>query len=410
MPLSRTSILIALILVLSAELVSAAESGADLLKVRREYNAISARVDSLVRMMETLDPDALDPALLPSNVLGIPDGTSLVMIFWADDEARIWLNDYLVGETRLTPVEIEIPSLYLRPLNTIRARCWDTDQVESGLLLGLYLKDRTGNLRTVFVSNETWKSPEGPAREITYAHPMPNIPGAKVIWQQNVFGKVEFEGTFDHGAIQKALGKDRSGPSPESIDNKMDYHAFVQKLALLQERRAHLKEQLKSSPKGDYPSYSGAHGNGLSLTLGKAGPLHEDISTPVAEQVKSWVNALPESRKQLLFPERRKLKDEGAANPEGGAGTALNNQSGDRQETYRPPEDRDVSTSGRAGEQAKSTGFETDGEGNASGVNGAGGGFGGGRSSRLGLLLPTFILTGYVGFVIRNWKHLTREA
>ena len=93
-----------------------------MLSVRREYNTISAQVDSLVRTMEAVDPRALEASLLPSESLAIPEGMTLVIIFWADDEARIWFNDYLVGETRLTPVEVEIPSLYLRPRNTIRAR------------------------------------------------------------------------------------------------------------------------------------------------------------------------------------------------------------------------------------------------------------------------------------------------
>ena len=67
------------------------------------------------------------------DALVVPRGDEVVMIFWADDEAKVWLNDYFVGETRLTPVEVVVPSLYLSSTNRIRVRCWDTDWVESGV-------------------------------------------------------------------------------------------------------------------------------------------------------------------------------------------------------------------------------------------------------------------------------------
>jgi hypothetical protein len=406
----RTALLLSLLPALNSNPIPAETLTTDLLSVRREYNAISAQVDSLVRIMEGVDAKALDASLLPSEELSIPNEMTLVIIFWADDEARIWLNDFLVGETRLTPVEIEIPSLYLRPTNTIRARCWDTDLVESGLLCGLYLRDPEGSLHTVFATDESWTSPEGPASEIIYAHPMPDIPGAKVIWQQDVFGKVEFEGTFSHQDIQNALAGAASPQPSESIKNKMDYHAFVQRLAGIEERRATLKRRLGASSILHYPEYSGTDGNTLSLTLGKAGPLHEDVSAPVAEQVKSWARNLPESQKRLIYPDRRQLKGESAANPAGFFDTPFTSQSGDRQDAYRPPEDRDITTQGRSKTQNGKAGAATSGDGAGTNQNRLGGGLGGGRSSRLGLLLPTLLLTGYVGFVISKWQVLTREA
>ena len=83
------------------------------------------------------------------------------MIFWADDEARVWLNDFPVGETRLTPVEVTVPDLYFQGQNRLRVRCWDTDRVESGFLGGLYLKDRAGRLYPIVVSNGTWETTGG---------------------------------------------------------------------------------------------------------------------------------------------------------------------------------------------------------------------------------------------------------
>ena len=118
----------------------------DRVALRREYNDVSAAVDSLVRMMQKADAEVLKklPEARPERVL--PEGMTAVMIFWADDEARVWLNDFPVGETRLTPVEVTVPDLYFQGQNRLRVRCWDTDRVESGFLGGLYLKDGAGRL------------------------------------------------------------------------------------------------------------------------------------------------------------------------------------------------------------------------------------------------------------------------
>ena len=76
------------------------------------------------------------------------------LIFWADDEAEVFINGYRVAQTRLTPVQIEIPKLYLREQNVIQAHCWDTDGVESGFMAGLYVRDEQGRLRPVLVTDE----------------------------------------------------------------------------------------------------------------------------------------------------------------------------------------------------------------------------------------------------------------
>ncbi|MDA0746808.1 MAG: hypothetical protein O2954_09830, partial [bacterium] len=316
--------------------------------LRQEYNTLSAQIDSLVRLMETVDPQALDTRRLPpaENGLQLPQDVSIVLIFWADDEARVWINDYPVGETRLTPVEIEIPRLYLRAENRIRARCWDTDWVESGFLFGLYLKSPNGALHPIVVSDRTWKSPSGPARAITYAHPMPDIPGAQVIWQDTVFGIVDFERSFDQSAILQATNQAVPGSPPPTQKTRMDYHSFLQNLVVLQERRDAIKQKLQqvTAQEPGAPAYTSTQKQSLSLTLGKAGPLHEAISNPVAEQVQTWAEKLPEDRKHLIYPDRRKLKGEEAANLATSGATPNTTESGTRLDTYRPPDERQTSS------------------------------------------------------------------
>ena len=126
--------------------------------LRREYNDVSAAVDSLVRVMQVADAEVLKklPETRPDRML--PEGMTAVMIFWADDEARVWLNDFPVGETRLTPVEVTVPDLYFQGQNRLRVRCWDTDRVESGFMGGLYLKDGVGRLYPIVVSNGAWET------------------------------------------------------------------------------------------------------------------------------------------------------------------------------------------------------------------------------------------------------------
>ena len=385
------------------------------LALRQEYNAVSAQIDSLVRAMGEMDAEALDAKQLPKGKAGglLPEGLEVVLIFWADDEARVWINGYPAGETRLSPVEITVPQLYLRERNRIRARCWDTDWVESGFLCGLYVKDRAGNLHPVVVSDESWRTGEAPAQEIAYAHPVPDIPGAQVIWGERIFGAIQLEGGFDRQAILQAASKAPSGPGsrPDVRESRMDYHAFVQSLALLQERRDALKRTLqeRGGPAPDLPVYAVPGRRSLSLTLGKAGPLQEAVSAPLAEQVQAWAQELPEEQKQLIYPERRKLKGEDAANPASQEAAPSAGNGGDRQLAYRPPDERKTARPGeeRAGKPGGGRpGTGTEGEGGA-GAPGAAGRRGGGRASRLGLLLPTLILGIYTGYAVSRWRDLT---
>lgn len=378
------------------------------LALRQEYNAVSAAIDSLVRQMQMVDAGVLDGPRLPEGRTQqiVPQGMSLVMIFWADDEAQVWLNDFPVGETRLTPVEVVAPDMYLRGQNQIRARCWDTDWVESGFLCGLYLKDGSGTLYPIVVSDGEWNTPEGKAIEIAYAHPLPDIPGAEVIWGPRTFGVVALSVDFDQGAVRDAAHKAAAGGLPEQTKSQaMDYHAFVQQLSVFQARREVLQEALSAGGDlVDIPVFEGASGRSVGLTLGKAGPLKEAVSAPVAEQVRAWSRDLPEAQQKLIYPDPRALKGEGAANLSDAAFTA--EAMGQRQEAYTPPEERGASRPG-TGEGARGRGVAGQSNVTGEGQEGAvAGGLGGGmgRASRWGLLLPTLIMGVYVVYVITNWQ------
>lgn len=384
--------------------------------LRREYNLVSAGIDSLVRAMQQVDDEVLDKPTLPEGRTEsiVPAGMSLVMIFWADDEARVWLNDFVVGETRLTPVEVTVPDLYLQGQNRIRARCWDTDWVESGFLCGLYLRDANGVLYPVVVSGEGWTSGGEAAMVITYAHSSPDIPGASPIWGTRIFGVVEVSVTFDKAAVQNAVAQatDRSGPA-QAQKREMNYHDFVKQLSVLQARRESLLKELQVSPTSvtSLPGFQGQGGRSVGLTLGKAGPLKEAMSEPISEKVRSWSQDLPEQQQALIYPDKRLLKGEVAANLTDGGLVSTSGQAGDRKQDYQPPEERGISKEkGQSdGEKGGVSGQSNmDGEGGEGSVGG--GGFLG-RHSRLGLLIPTIILGIYVLYVILNWKSITgREA
>lgn len=365
--------------------------------IRQEFNAVSAQIDSLIRVMSAADPGAIDKKRLPgtADVLRLPKGTSVVCIFWADDEARVWLNDFPVGETRLTPVEIEIPHLYLKSRNRIRARCWDTDHVESGFLFGLYLKEANGALHPILASDETWQTGNGRALEITYAHPVPDIPSARVIWQTRLFGQAEFMKRFDRREIERALSKPSRAQALKTRQKRMDYHGFLQNLISLQETRARIKRQLlETTDPVLQTAYTGHRNPEVSFTLGKAGPLKEETSLTFAKEVESWAEKLAETEKRLVYPEKRALKGEDAAIA-AARRAAAGKESGNRKDAYRPPDERspgEQTVSRRSGREGRSEAAES----------GSHGGFGGsgGRGSRAGLLFPSIILAAYIWYVV----------
>ena len=325
------------------------------------------------------------------------------MIFWADDEARVWLNDFPVGETRLTPVEVTVPDLYFQGQNRLRVRCWDTDRVESGFLGGLYLQDGAGRLYPIVVSNGTWETTGGRATEITYAHPMPDIPGAQPIWDVRMFGVVDMAITFDRAAIDRALAKSAPAISRSARQQAMDYHTFAQRVAILQARREKLRANLARQGGLSVPGYNQERVRSASLTLGKAAPLTEKVSAPVAKNVRSWSEKLPAVQQQLIYPDRRALKGEGAVTAATGDVVPTASDRGSREQAYRPPEERGGMKS------------ETEDEGvNAQvqpqGMRRGGGGGQSSQATRLGLLLPTLIVGIYVLYVAIRWQSLMGES
>lgn len=390
--------IVVILLLLASGYVEAVEKDV----LRREYNDVSAAVDSLVRMMQVADAEVLKklPEARPERVL--PEGMTAVMIFWADDEARVWLNDFPVGETRLTPVEVTVPDLYFQGQNRLRVRCWDTDRVESGFLGGLYLKDGAGRLYPIVVSNGAWETTGGRATEIIYAHPMPDIPGAQPIWGMRMFGFVDMAITFDRGAIDRALAKSASAISMAARQQAMDYHTFAQKIAVLQARREKLRADLARGGNLSVPFYNRERARSASLTLGKAAPLTEKVSAPVAKNVRSWSEKLPAVQQQLIYPDRRALKGEGAVTTGDAVPTASDR--GSREQAYRPPEER-----GGMKSETKTKDEGVDAQVQPQGMRRGGGGQSN-QATRLGLLLPTLIVGIYVLYVAIRWQSLMGES
>jgi len=353
-------------------------ANADTLALRRAYNDASAAIDSLVSLMRVSDADVLAklPEARPDRVL--PEGMTAVMIFWADDEARVWLNDFPVGETRLTPLEVSIPDLYFHEQNRLRVRCWDTDWVESCFLGGLYLKDAAGALYPIAVSNATWEADGGQASEIVYAHPLPDIPAAEPIWGDHPFGIVNLSTAFDMGAIDRALA--RSVGTTTARRREMDYHNYAQQIATLQARRETIAATLARQRDLNIPLYDRDRGRSAALTLGKIAPLTEDISAPEAQKLRTWSENLPAEQRHLIYPTPRALKGERAANLSDGK--PVLDTPGTRQRAYRPPEDR--GGSGKRDSKRDDRGVKVQPRGGRAGASG--------RATRLGLLLPTLAL------------------
>lgn len=349
---------------------------ADTRALRRAYNDASAAIDSLVSLMRVSDADVLDklPEARPDRVL--PEGMTAVMIFWADDEARVWLNDFPVGETRLTPIEVSIPDLYFYEQNRVRVRCWDTDWVESCFLGGLYLKDAAGALYPIAVSNEAWEADGGQASEIVYAHPLPDIPAAEPIWGDHAFGIVNLSTTFDLGAIDLA----QSVGTTTARQREMDYHKYAQQIATLQARRETIEATMARQRDLAIPLYNRERARSAALTLGKIAPLTEDISAPEAQKMRTWSENLPAEQRHLIYPTPRALKGERAANLSDGK--PVLDTPGTRQQAYRPPEDR--GEAGKRDSKRKDRGANVQPRGERMGASG--------RATRLGLLLPTFLL------------------
>lgn len=319
------------------------EAGAqDVVAVRREYNQVAASIDTLVRLYGGEHLEALTER--PQGGEGmVPAGYDLVLIFWADDEAEVFLNDFHVSSTRLTPVLVQIPSVYLRETNHIRAHCWDTDRVESGFMAGLYLRDKHG-LRPVLLTEEgKWWTAGRPAAEIYYSHAQPEIPGARVIWGPRLFGEVELEARFASRAVTRAAaaGPIQAAPAAAATERRMETHEVVSRLVRLQARRQELTAALAAwqhrPPPVRYEGY--VHGS-LAFSLGRAGPLAEEQSVSTAKKLQRWADDLPVQQRRLVLRETRELKGVEAAIPAQDSLAAGGPGDGDRRTDYQAPPER----------------------------------------------------------------------
>jgi len=310
------------------------------LRLRQEYNQVAASIDTLVRLYGGKHLEQLTAQ--PRQGQQVPAGFELVLIFWADDEAEVFLNGYRISETRLTPTQVVIPSLYLRERSVLRAHCWDTDRVESGFMAGLYLRDGQGRLRQVLVTEEERWWVEGElAQERFYTHTQPDIPGAQVIWGAKLFGEVWLETRFDSGILRQAAGRRPLTRTDLDLQERpMEAHQVVSRLVRLQVRRQELEGELQRWRRTAGPvRYRGYLGRQLAFTLGRAGPLTEARSIATSTRLHEWAASLPEVQKELLFRKGRELKGVGAATPErifeGDADGEI-----DRRADYLPPPER----------------------------------------------------------------------
>ncbi len=367
----------------------------DVVALRQQYNQVSASIDTLVRLY---GGDKLrEVAKRKGNSRLLPANSKLVLIFWADDEAELYLNGHPIGETRLTPTKVEIPVVYLRKSNVLRAHCWDTDRVESGFMAGLYLQDGRGRLRKVLATGDgRWRVAGQPAEPRFYNHSLPDIPGAEVIWGTTLFGEVELEARFDAAQLARA-GRRRplAGAAGVAKHQPMETHMVVSRLVHLQKQRDELAQKLQArrTPAQDV-LYQGFVRGRLAFSLGKAGKLAEVESIDAAKKLLAWTEALPAPERALIFPKKQALKGTSHVVPQRAlAGTGRGEA--DRRRDYAPPAARG---------SAK-------GEGRATG---AGGRELSARSVRVGRSAPWElwgIATGlllYLGAVSRQWWKLFR--
>ncbi len=315
----------------------------DLVALRREYNQAAASVDTLVRLYGEERLGELAEQAANEGIL--PVGSKLVLIFWADDEAELYLNDNRIGDTRLTPTRIEIPEIYLRESNTLRAHCWDTDRVESGFMAGLYLQDASTRLRQVLVTDEkSWWVKGALAEQRYYVNAHPDIPGAEVIWGAGLFGEIVLQTSFDAARLRQASqGQPLQARAPSARREPMETHLVVSRLVQLQEQRVDLARQLEARRSSVQDvRYQGFIKGRLAFTLGKAGALAEASSVPTAEKLLAWAEALPAQDRDLVFRERRELKGVGHATEarDNAGGQKEKNEKGDRRVDYVAPDER----------------------------------------------------------------------
>ncbi len=303
---------------------------------RREYNQVVASIDTLTRLNGDQDVEAL-VRQQGNRGANVP----LVLLFWADDEAEIFINGFRIAETRLTPTQVEIPALYLRDMNHIRAHCWDTDKVESGFMAGLYARDASGGLRPVLVTSEgPWRIGERRAEVRFYSNTQPDIPGAEVIWGDGLYGEVWLEAEFSAQAIQQAMQRP-AVEMPAANQQSMEAHAVLSRIVQLQTRQKELEVRLGASAQAaETPRYKGYVSGRLGFSLGRAGRLAERENRLQAEALYQWAQALPAQERALVFRPPRQLKGAEAAVQRQSLAAGGSEGRADRRKDYLPPPER----------------------------------------------------------------------
>ena len=307
------------------------------LEWRQEFNGIVASIDTLMRMEGDGDWSDLD-----RHRPELPEDISLVLLFWADDEAEIFVNGYRVAQTRLTPVQVEIPKLYLREQNVIRAHCWDTDGIESGFMAGLYVRDGGGRLRPILVTDDgVWRTGENNMAEVRfYSNDKPDIPGAYVIWGDGLYGEVWLEAEFSVEAVGQAAQR-RPVQWSRPVVEPMQTHQVISRIVQLQKRQTELEQLLGGGTLLDkIPRYSGYVTNRLAFSLGRAGRLSERNNRIKSDALKDWVEQMPEADQSLIFRPQRELKGVEAATAKKPLEGADRGEEGRRKRDYLPPPER----------------------------------------------------------------------
>ncbi len=307
------------------------------LEWRQEFNGIVASIDTLMRMEGDGDWSDLD-----RHRPDLPEDISLVLLFWADDEAEIFINGYRVAQTRLTPVQVEIPKLYLREQNVIQAHCWDTDGIESGFMAGLYVRDGGGRLRPILVTDDgLWRTGENNMAEVRfYSNDKPDIPEAYVIWGDGLYGEVWLEAEFSVEAVGQAAQR-RPVQWSRPVVEPMQTHQVISRIVQLQKRQTELERLLGGGTLLDkIPRYSGYVTNRLAFSLGRAGRLSERNNRIKSDALKDWVEQMPEADQSLIFRPQRELKGVEAATAKKLLEGADGGEEGRRKRDYLPPPER----------------------------------------------------------------------
>ena len=320
---------------------------AETLSLRRQYNAVAAAVDTIMRQ---LGRDRVDELTEDSRPQVLPNDAKLVLLFWADDEAELFLNGTRVSATRLTPTRVVIPEFYLRKNNLLQAHCWDTDRVESGFMAGLYVEWGDGGMRPVVTTGDgNWQLGKGrpekaTAGEIFYTHTQPDIPEAKVIWGEKMFGEIWLSVHFSAAEVRAAGDRGPAGlrlPHDWGRDQPMDFHVSISRLVHLQEERRRLARALEVRHWGmePYLRFREGHRSPIAYSLGRSEPLSEERESAASSaRLVRWVKQLPSEDRALVQRPARQLRGVSAAtSQESASRTEAGNE--DRRLDYQPPRD-----------------------------------------------------------------------